>query len=96
MRRGIFSTILVAAFLYAAPALGESEDFGKSAVAQALIKRATQTRGSVESAPRVAEPSKPSVPWTISESVHEDVETLMSNIETQNGLLVVEFDNLLA
>ena len=96
MRRGIFSTILVAAFLYAAPALGESEDFGKSAVAQALIKRATQTRGSVESAPRVAEPSKPSVPWTISESVPEDVETLMSNIETQNGLLVVEFENLLA
>lgn len=77
-------------FPYAAFA-DTGDDFGKSAVAQMLMKKKTQPAGSV----RTIEAPKPSSPYHYEEEIPDNVDDLMLRVEQQNGALVEEFEKLI-
>ncbi|MBQ9394664.1 MAG: tetratricopeptide repeat protein [Proteobacteria bacterium] len=89
-----YLTILALSVLLSFPyqAFADSgDDFGKSAVAQVLMKKKTQPAGSVRS----IEAPKPSSPYQYEEEVPDNVDDLMKRVEQQNGALVEEFEKLI-
>ncbi len=68
----------------------DSEDFGKSAVAQALLKRPQNNAPS-----RSIQAPQSSSPYELKEEVPPDVDQLMERVESQNGILVEEFESLI-
>ena len=81
------SLVPVAAF-----AQNDTEDFGKSAVAQSLMKQAAK----LEKVPaRAIQAPKPAAPYAMQEEIPADVDALMARVESQNSALVREFELLL-
>ena len=70
-----------------------AEDFGKSAVAQTLMKQAAKAQAAPNT-DKIQAP-KPASPFEMQESIPEDVDTLMERIEAQNRALVDEFEALI-
>ena len=94
MRYSFFIVLLAASLLHPLNAWSENpqEDFGKSAVAQTLMKQAKNQ----ESAPvRTISAPAASSPYEYHEEIPEDVDALMERVETQNSALVEEFEQLL-
>ena len=93
MRYPLFSLILAVSVLLPMQASADNEDFGKSAVAQTLMKQARQQ----ESAPvrTIAAPSA-ATPYEYREEIPEDVDGLMARVEAQHGALVEEFERFLS
>ena len=94
MRYSFFIVLLAASLLHPLNAWSENpqEDFGKSAVAQTLMKQAKNQ----EAAPvRTVSAPAASSPYEYHEDIPEDVDALMERVETQNSALVEEFEQLL-
>ena len=93
MKKTLAALLLVASLSLPSYGWAENhEDFGKSAVAQALLKKAAAPE---KGETRTIEAPKPSAPYQIQEEVPADVDTLMERVEAQNGALVEEFEQLL-
>ncbi len=92
MKKFLAMAILTAFMILPMNANAENnEDFGKSAVAQALIKNKTQ---SAEQTRKISAP-QPAKPYALEEDVPADVDGLMERVEQQNRALVDEFEKLL-
>lgn len=92
MRKGLLSIVLACSLLTVPTAFAQNEDFGKSAVAHALMKRVAET----PTAPKqTVEIPKRNAPYAMTEAIPEDVDSLMANVEQQNRALVEEFENLI-
>ncbi len=96
MRRMVLPTVVLIALL-SRPCAYAEEDFGKSAVAQTLLKMASKHRSAsahAETRRSAAAEAQPA-PYAYSEEAPADADELMARIEAQNGALVAEFEHLI-
>ncbi len=95
MRRMVLPTVILIALLSNPRAYAE-EDFGKSAVAQTLLKMASKHRSASARAEarRAAAEAQPA-PYDDIAQAPADADELMARIEAQNGALVSEFEHLI-
>lgn len=70
-----------------------AEDFGKSAVVESLMKKASQAPSGFT---QKIEAPKPTTPYTLEEKIPEDIDALMARVEAQNLGLIEEYEALIA
>lgn len=95
MPRRFAMALSMLTFLLAQPALGQSDDYGKAAVAKKLIGQAEQVEATQAKRAKLEKKQTTAVPFSVDEGGFDDVDALLSRLSDQNQSIIAEFEALL-